>query len=364
MPRGYGYGNARLRAMRSRLFRQADYDHLLAKSSLTELIAALNDSRYRDDIETALMQVGQERCILAAVRLNLTRALNQIRGFYAGEAQLLVDVLLRRWDRHNLLAILRGQSREVASGAVLEATVPVGQLDETALRELARQPGLPAALDLLATWQLPYARPLRQVPARTGAFPDLDQLELALNQFHYRAILKQVSGPGVNRRLVREAIQTEIDLTNLRTVLRLVTIPGAVALVKQQYAAASARPLLLEPGGFLPAPRLAELVDSAGSVEAVAQSLADTRYGAALRSGWQRYQAANGHAAMLERELERWQAQTAAAGFSRNPLSMAIPIGYLSSAEVEAANLRLVAQAVALNLDRAAIKPELIILYP
>jgi vacuolar-type H+-ATPase subunit C/Vma6 len=47
--------------------------------------------------------------------------------------------------------------------------------------------------------------------------------------------------------------------------------------------------------------------------------------------------------------------------FSRNPLSVAIPIGYLGCKEVEVANLRLVAQAVALGMKREQARRDLII---
>ncbi|HXV41940.1 MAG TPA: V-type ATPase subunit, partial [Anaerolineae bacterium] len=180
MPSGYDYGNARLRAMRSRLLKEADYSNLLAKGNLEELINALAETPYKEDIEIALTRRAGVQCIFEAVRANLTRTLQQIRNFFEGEPGTLIDLLLRRWDRHNLLAILRGQSQEVSPETVLSTIVPIGQLDEVSLRELARQPGLRAVIDLMTTWQLPYATVLRRVHSRTGARPDLDQLELAL----------------------------------------------------------------------------------------------------------------------------------------------------------------------------------------
>jgi vacuolar-type H+-ATPase subunit C/Vma6 len=126
------------------------------------------------------MRVDGVPAVFEALRLNLTRSLQQIRNYYSGPAQVLVDLLLRRWDRHNLITILRGQSQGVSAESIWPVLIPVGQLDPVALRELARQPGLRACLDLLATWRLPYGRVLGRVKARAGITPDLDQLELAL----------------------------------------------------------------------------------------------------------------------------------------------------------------------------------------
>ena len=93
MPHGYGYGNARLRAMRSRLFSRADYDDLLARADIEELISSLVKTPYQKDIETALIRVGKNRCVIEAVRLNFTRTLNQIRGFFEGRPLALIDLL-------------------------------------------------------------------------------------------------------------------------------------------------------------------------------------------------------------------------------------------------------------------------------
>ena len=121
-----------------------------------------------------------------------------------------------------------------------------------------------------------------------------------------------------------------------------------------------ALPLLLEPGGSLRTERLAELVATAGGLEGMVRGLSNTHYGPVLATGWQRYQAGEGIAA-LERELERWQAEHAAAMFRRDPLSIAISIGYLGCKEVEGTNLRLVAQAVGLNSAREQARRDLIL---
>jgi vacuolar-type H+-ATPase subunit C/Vma6 len=347
--------------MRSRLFTQTDYETLLAKNGIEALISSLAKTPYQKDIETALIRVGKNRCVIEAVRQNFTRTLNQIRGFYEGGPLALIDLLRQRWDKHNLLTILRGQSRDVPANQVLAATIPAGQLEEGALRELARQPGLRATIDLMTTWHLPQARPLREVQARRGATPDLDQLELALNQYYYHALLDVLGTGDKNQRILREQAQTEIDLVNLRTALRLVRMPGVTALVKQRYNAPNVRPLFIEPEGFLPVSGLVDLVSTAGTIEQVVRHLSGTRYGSALETGWQRYQAEGGNFSMFERELERWQANSDAALFARDPLSIAIPIGYLRCKEVEISNVRLISQAVLLDLDRDEVRPDLII---
>ncbi|MEW5960380.1 MAG: V-type ATPase subunit [Chloroflexota bacterium] len=362
MPPGYGYGNARLRAMRSHLLTAADYSALLAKASIEELITALAETPYQKDIEVALVRMEGVRCVFEAVRANLTRTLRQIRGFFEGEPLTLVDLLLRRWDRHNLLTILRGHSQEISPELVLSSIVPVGwQLDEVALRELVHQPGLRAAIDLMTTWRLPYARVLRQAQARADPISGLDQLELALNRSHYASLWAALKPGNGNGAIMLEHLQTEVDLVNISTTLRLARMPGVTALVAQRYHATDVRPLLIEARGHLSTQQLANIVAEGKGVEGVVLELSHTRYGQALEAGWRRYQGGEDSLAVLERELERWQANQTMAMFSRNPLSIAIPIGYIGCKELEAANLRLIAQAVHLDMKREQVRRDLII---
>jgi ATP synthase A1 C subunit len=361
VPPGYGYGNARLRAMRSRLLTEVNYKDLLAKVKIEEVITALTETPYKEDVEVALVRVGGARCVIEALRANLTRTLRQIRDFFEGDPQALVDVLLRHWDRHNLLTILRGQSQEVPPETVLSAIIPVGQLDEVSLREMACQPGLKATIDLMDTWGLPYADVLHSVPARIGTIPDLDQLEMALNRFHYVSLRKTLSQGSGNHMMVAEHLEAEIDLVNICTALRLVRLPGAPTLVRQRYNANGVSRMFIEPGGDLRTGRLVQLVSEAGGLEGVVRGLNGTRYGLALEAGWKRYKSGEGNVAVLERELERWQAERTAAMFTRNSLSIAIPIGYLGCKQVEVANLRLIALAVALDLKREQVRRNLIL---
>jgi V/A-type H+/Na+-transporting ATPase subunit C len=362
VPQGYGYGNARVRAMRSRLLGPDDYDDLLGKATVEEVITRLAETLYKDDIEAALVRYDGARCVFQAVRTNKTHALLQLRQFYAGEPAALVDLLLRSWDRNNLLAVLRGVAQGVSSEDILSATVPVGKIDVVALRELARQPGTRGVVDLMTVWRLPYAGALSAARTRRGGLTDLDVLELALNRHHYATIREALAGGDGNRGLVLEQVQAEIDILNITTVLRLARLPEQVPLVRHRYGASDIRPLLIEPGGRLPVERLIGLSDEATGVEGVVRALSDTPYGHALDAGWKRYQAGEGGVPALERELERWQARERAAMFYRNPLTIAIPIGYLGYKEAEAENLRLIARGVELKVRPEFVRREMIIL--
>ncbi len=360
MSQGYDYGNARLRAMRSRLLTPADYSQLLEKANVDEVITYLSKTPYKNEIETSLLRFRGVSCVFEAAHLNLTRTLLKVRKFFLDEPRFLLEILLRRWDRHNLLTILRGQAQESAPERVLAALVPVGQLDKIALRELARQPNLRAVIDLMSTWQLPYASALRQVRVRTGGVSDLESLEVALSRSHFQSIQDELKDRNNNRTRVLIQIKTEIDIINLSTAFRLnrlCEIAGSQSPLKTE----DFRLHFIEPGGFLTPSWLAERAAGMAGPAALVEVLHDSRYGQALEIGLKRYQSGDGDIAVLERELERWKTEHDAAMFGKGGLSIGIAMGYFGCKETEIGNLRLIAQGVASGLDREQILSDLIV---
>jgi vacuolar-type H+-ATPase subunit C/Vma6 len=66
---GYDYGNARLRAMKSRLLSGRDLEALAEIGSLDGLIAALAKTVYRETVEIALVRASGLACVNEALRL-------------------------------------------------------------------------------------------------------------------------------------------------------------------------------------------------------------------------------------------------------------------------------------------------------
>ena len=58
---GYDYGNARLRARKSRFLGRSDYEALLSASDLEALLGLLGGTRYGPDIEAVLPRLRSIR---------------------------------------------------------------------------------------------------------------------------------------------------------------------------------------------------------------------------------------------------------------------------------------------------------------
>lgn len=342
----WDYANARLRAMKGRLLDRRAYAELAALARIEDLIARLAQSLYASEIEAALARYVGPRVVMEACRLHLANAYRKIRGFFAGDGARLVGLLLARWDLSNLKTILRGQEAGARPEEILEALVPAGDLDESALRMLVRQAGPVATADLLQTWNVGYGRAVRAALAELARTHDWSTLETTLDTLFYAGLLASLKKGAENDELVREMLGREIDAANVVTALRLQR--ASVPLSDE----GAARHFL--DGGGLSREWLKALARSARPPDALAL-LRGSKFGPAL-AGLETLDLAR-----IQRALDRDLAKFGIAFFTRDPLTMATAIGWITAKGVEVANVRLIAQGVALGVSRAEIENDLIV---
>jgi V/A-type H+-transporting ATPase subunit C len=342
----YDYANARLRAMKSRLFDRRTYQELAALTRVDDLIARLAQSTYANAIEVALARYMGPRVVMEACRLHLAQTYRAIRAFFAADSARLLAVLLARWDLFNLKTTLRGHEARVRPEAILAALVPAGDLDESALRMLVRQSDPLAMVDMLWTWHAGYAQAVRDaLPAFTRAH-DWGEVESALDTSFYARLLASLESGAENDDLVRELLAREIDAANLLAVLRLRQADAMMGEVD------IARYFI--PGGDLSAAWLIELA-RAPRDEAALVALRASPFGAAIAGA----EMLDPNAIQLA--LDRDLAHFGIGFFSRNPLTIATAIGFITATRVEVANVRLIAQGIALGMGWADIEQDLIV---
>ena len=79
-----------------------------------------------------------------------------------------------------------------------------------------------AVIDLLATFGISYSKPL------TEKYPDflktenLAILECELDKYYYKDALESVKKPSYNNLIIRDLLSLEIDIINIKTVLRMI----------------------------------------------------------------------------------------------------------------------------------------------
>jgi V/A-type H+/Na+-transporting ATPase subunit C len=353
------YGNTRLRARKSELLGADVYETLLGRD-LEGIFDVLAGTVYRPEIEAVLAVSSDRRALHEVLRRHLARALEELRAFYEGGARELVDLLLSRFDLQNLLALLRGRVRGEPPEQVLANVIPIGELGDTAAQEIARQPELVQAVELLVAWRLPDAATAR---ALADAWPEyertehLSALEHSLTLAHARRLASALRAMRSNAAPLRELVAREHDSVNMLIVLRL-----RFALQLDELSELPAPPQhgRFLPGGKIAAKTLEAALRRPTRAEAVA-TLAEAARREDWRSPLQRV-GAGGAQPTLQRELEVSRVRWAVGLFLRgDPLGLDVPIAFTIAKENEVRNLRLIGEGTDGGLSAAALRAQLII---
>lgn len=352
---GYDYGNARLRAMKSRLLSRPEMEALAQAGSVRALINTLIKTAYRRAVEAALVRASDLACIAEALNRDLVETLGKVRRFYSGRAGEMVVITLRAYDIHNLKTTLRGLSKHATPDEISIALLPVGELTPPLLSRLARAPEPRAAIDLLASLRLPMAQPLLDLRAeQPGA--GIFEMELALDQWRFQEAYSYVQSHSRATALLSAALDLEADLANLLTALRFAHTPAERHVLYKRLGGDDLDRLFVGPGQ-LPF-ELLERVGEQHSLENAVETLAGTPYQAPLRAGLEAC-ARSGRLSDLEKELRRLRLRWMAGLIIKDPLGIGVPLGYFALKTGEVVNIRWIAQGISLGLGTDAIRAEL-----
>jgi V/A-type H+-transporting ATPase subunit C len=346
----YAYVNARIRAMKSRLLDRTQMEQLINKHDLDALIAELEKTPYREELERAGIQYSGIARIEVALRKDIVRAFRNLLNYTKGEeSENLLAIILNRWDIQNIKTVLRGKRIHATPTEIFECLVPAGELDEAALTELVKQPDVKAVIDLLATWGIVYARPLTSSFKEYTDTRDMLVLEYALDTYYYQYALAILKGEETDdHRIIRDMIVTEIDVNNLRTVLRV---------IRDQVDREEARRYLLPGSSELNTERLLSMM-KAGTIDGALKQLEQTTY-RFLTQIPPEYVTAEKISA-FEKELDRYIVKKGIDYFLGDPLSIAYAIAYIWAKYAEVTNIRVIARCLVSAVPEKELREALI----
>jgi vacuolar-type H+-ATPase subunit C/Vma6 len=352
---GYDYGNARLRAMKSRLLSSYELEKMAEAGNLQALIAELSKTPYRRPVEAALARVSGLECISVALHSDLESTIKKIRRFYRDRAGAMVGVVLRAYDIRNLKAILRGLSKHAQPSEILFTVLPAGELTDDILSELSRAADPRAVIDLLATMALPFALPLLRLRGeRPGA--GTAEMELKLDQWYYHEAFKYLRRKQQTEGALFSALQLDADITNLQTVIRFAYAPEERNFLKDWLGVDDITNIFVGPGKLS-----FDLLASAGNqetVDAAVETLVKTAYEAPLKAGMGEY-TSTGRLSVFENQLNRFRLDWLSRQISRDPLGISVVLGYLALKTTEVSNIRWIAQGIFLGMTANSIRLEL-----
>ena len=220
MSSDYGYINARVRGLKSKLLGPEFYASALEATDYRAFLAALSQSPYLREVEEAQARYDGLKVVDKALARDFYTTTRSILNFSDGLPHDLIALLLLRYDLYNVKAVARAKHAGRELEAVQEVFFPAGTLKPAVLDTVAGATDMAAAAQALLATPTPLKGAFSRAASAYQSDQDLYALELALDRAYYRIIfdtLDRVNAPRDFARYMRR----EVDATNLRTALKL-----------------------------------------------------------------------------------------------------------------------------------------------
>ncbi len=339
MSSDYGYINARVRGMRSKLLGPSFYQTALDATDFRAFASTLLQTPYMRELEEAQSRSQGLAAVDQAIGRNFYNTARRLLSFSDGQPHELIEVLLLPFDLGNIKAIARGKHAGKGFEDIQGSLYPAGALKPTLLEEAAVAADMATAAQVLALSHTALAGAFLKAARRYQNDGDLFALELALDKAYYVTVLERAERAGAPDDLMRH-LRREIDATNLLTALKLRGRDVGVAGDE-----------LFVPGGRDVKRALfdALLLDSEGSA---LQTLANGPFSGVATA------AARGDLAGAEAEV-RALLDASAKRLALDPLDIGVVVDYLRRKEEEVAHLRLLARGKFYGVPREALEREL-----
>ena len=346
----FAYLNARVRAVAADLLPAGFYEQVRVAEGIEPLVDALLASAYAPLLREELAAERGLPAIERAVRRRVSGMIAHVHEVAPEEARALLDIQFRFWDAANVLAVIRGVAAHAEQEEVLRGMLPAGSLSEPRLAALAAEPGLAELADTLTTLDIPFAAALRGRLRGDSPRADVAGLEAAVNDALFRWARSRLGPRNNNEEIVLAMLRLQIDVANVAAALD-------AARHRERGDPIEDRPPM--PGGRLGTGLPREMASSARLMDSLAL-LAGTYFAPGVERGV-RSAGGGGNLSVIVRFLEAVVVVAGCRLYHGDPLSVAVPLGFLWRTYNELVNLRVLARGKAYRVSPEAIGEELIV---
>ena len=339
----YPYVTARVRAKKAALLTRDVYDRML-QMEIPQIARLIGEGAYKEEILTLAAKLSGVDLIEVATSRNLAAVFTQIIGFSESELRQMIGWYLDRFDVQNIKTIVRGKLFGAAPGEISEDIVAAGSLRASFLQTLIELPTLEDIFDRLEGTI--YAQALESLGEKPADIEKWNQWEDLVTQLYYRYLLEIIPERTEGTRLMREWVRREVDIVNLKTLLRLwaqkVTLPYDP---------------FVDGGLELPKAELAKMMSM--DANALAARLRDVRLTEDLAPRLKDLQALG--VGQLVRSVEKLHLLSAGRQAHVHPLSVLPVLDYVVRKDREVQNLRIIARGKESGLSTEVIRELLVV---
>src|SRR5437870_12518771 len=339
----YPYVTARVRAKKGALLSADVYERML-QMEIPQIARVLSEGAYKEQILVLATKVSGVDLIEIATSRQLAAVFTQIIGFSEGELRRMIGWYLDRFDVQNVKTIVRGKLFGASPSEIQEDIVAAGSMRESFLQSLIELPTLDEVFARLeGTIHAQALEALGKKPSEVSKWNEWEDL---VTKLYYENLLAVVPERTEGTRLMREFIRREIDIVNLKTLLRLWASKATLP-----YEA------FVQGGLEIPVAELAEMVSL--DVNGLAARLRDYALPEALSTRLKDLQALG--VGQLVRSVEKLHLLEAGRYAHVYPLSVLVILDYIVRKDREVQNLRIIARGKESGLSSEVIRELLVI---
>lgn len=334
MSSDFGYINARVRGMSSRLLGPETYVAALAADDFRGFTAVLAQTPYGSDLEEAQAREDGLRAVDRALANHVFGTTRSLLSFSDGAPHDMIAALLGRYDLEDVKTIVRAKHAGRTEPGLGDKLSGAGGIRPSTFDAMLAAPDVPSAAQALALSRHPLARAFVRGARAYAGSGDLFAFEVALDQAYYASLVEAAEAREASETF-RRYVHRLVDAANIRTALKLegregdltaFYLPGGHALSRDEFLQIAAQGV----------PALSAL--GAGTFSEVADA---TDRGDA------------------ERRIRVALDVAAKRAALRDPLGIGVVIRFLREKENEAAKLRLLARGAYYDVPREDLEKEL-----
>jgi V/A-type H+-transporting ATPase subunit C len=213
----YAYPSARARAMKSLLLTDEQKKKTLEAQDLQGALYILRETLYGPVLKSAKNILAVE----LALRKDLAETLQKVNHFLPGRAQSIFKLYLTRFEAENIKSVLVGIKAKTSKKIILQMVVPIYvNLDKGNYENMASSKTIEEAISALS--ETIYHETLMRGYKDYKSSNLLTPMEVTLDSMVYERIFSRIStSTGSDVDSLKKMIGIEIDITNLKSILRL-----------------------------------------------------------------------------------------------------------------------------------------------
>jgi len=343
----YAYACARVKAKKSLLLTRDNYPKLLMMD-LNEIGRFLGETQYQAEIAELASSYSGVDLIEMATSRNLARVYRTVLDFCKGELREMIEAYLLRWDFWNIKTILRGKFSGASIEEIQEDLVPAGKLTEEYLNTLLTMESNMEVLEAIRRREglcIPD-----QVLSEYEERGVLQPLEDFFDKIYYQGLLEKIQPTSKPKRLFVSFIQGEIDITNLRTLLKMKKADIPPDRIVDFFVEGGEELSITEFARLAGTESFEQMVDELSKLSLykdISEGLEKVRNGGSLT--------------YVTRALQKHLMKRAEKFSHIYPLSVLPVLDYLIRKKIEVDNIRIIARGKESEMDPELIKSLLVI---